>query len=782
MPFNIETAQSQQYSNITLEPQVQNWEIPFITSIPYVQGYAYPNNLSIPVQIKDFFAEDTENVYTEFRIRAELEYKNSDGSPLSQNFAQITGPITPGQNYVLSENNLNVNIGINFQNLELLDPDDVGNLKQLEIILRTYGVRSSDGVEVPIGLIQGGTRSSFVNIHVIGDDQYYIEMQNNVENEFNHVIGEDLPDPLTVNVYGFGIFFLLIPKYFDVLPNNNLIGPLPLLSEEEWNGYRIDITAAPLAIQIQPNITIEDIDEEEFENDFAVLSSVIYAANWNPDDTFEKTIRVNLYKSSGAVFTPNVLEFFTVKNIQEAYQINLEIFLPGDWTFTCPDWMINPNPVGNGYQYFYNFYPIHSSNFEVGVYEGQCVLRSATGEEYIIPVKHTVVETVDAGFSEHQINFTRDNLLSSNIYHSHENMFCRIKTKVGGLSYSNGFYAAKEYMYKTGFFENKASIHIGEIVERNVARLTGQDVYNLLRNTFIMSNTFLQTVNSLNGHFAKINYYDPIPVNVKFSIESQTNSDFIFKEDYFSNIKYLRGRKPEKFRSNSAFLYPKERSIRITPKSKIILNALLAPMTYKFTVLVNGNQIYENNQMTQGKSTFGFLMKNLKVVEGDIVEVFLRKNYYFSVSNSLDFNANPLVFSQKYLVFPEGKHSNHIIYEDEYGLPQIFELTGDFSFESEYEFTEVENTEDLIRVIRNLESKKKQKFSINTGFIPKSNQIIIDEIIRSGTAWLIGNNTEVLVELRPVSKKMVNSNSDAETYAYDIEFEINPTHDLQVYS
>jgi len=297
-----------------------------------------------------------------------------------------------------------------------------------------------------------------------------------------------------------------------------------------------------------------------------------------------------------------------------------------------------------------------------------------------------------------------------------------------------------------------------------------------------MSNTFLQTVNSLNGHFAKINYYDPIPVNVKFSIESQTNSDFIFKEDYFSNIKYLRGRKPEKFRSNSAFLYPKERSIRITPKSKIILNALLAPMTYKFTVLVNGNQIYENNQMTQGKSTFGFLMKNLKVVEGDIVEVFLRKNYYFSVSNSLDFNANPLVFSQKYLVFPEGKHSNHIIYEDEYGLPQIFELTGDFSFESEYNFTEVENTEDLIRVIRNLESKKKQKSSINTGFIPKSNQIIIDEIIRSGTAWLIGNNTEVLVELRPVSKKMVNSNSDAETYAYDIEFEINPTHDLQVYS
>ena len=62
MPFNIETAQSQQYSSITLEPQVQNWEIPFITSIPYVQGYAYPNNLSIPVQIKDFFAEDTENV------------------------------------------------------------------------------------------------------------------------------------------------------------------------------------------------------------------------------------------------------------------------------------------------------------------------------------------------------------------------------------------------------------------------------------------------------------------------------------------------------------------------------------------------------------------------------------------------------------------------------------------------------------------------------------------------------------------------------------------------
>lgn len=777
MPFNIETAENQQYSTVSLEPQVQTWDIPFGTSVAYFPGYAYPDVLSIPVQIKDFLAEDTQNLYSEFRIRAELEYQNSNGSPLSQNFAQIAGPITPGQNYVLTPNNLNVTIDVNFQDLELLDAQDVSNKKTLVIVLRVYGVRVLDGVEVPISVYDGGVNSTFVNVLLIDEDNYYIETENNAPAEFNHVLGEALPSPLRLNVYGVGTFFILVPKYFDILPHPNLTGPLPLLSEEEWNGYRIDIDAAPLAVQIQPNITIENINETEYDNGLAVLTPTMYAANWDtPNTDYNKTIRVNVYKTGGAKFNPNSLEYFAVKNVTEASQIALEIFSPGNWTFQTPSWMLNPAPTGNGYDSLYNLKPIHSSNFTPGVYEGQCVLTNEDNETYIVPVRHTVVDTLDSGFSESGINFTRDNLLSTNIYHTNQNNICHLLAKIGGLSYTEGFYDVNEYEYKTGFFKTKASLHIGEIVERNVNRLKGEDVFNLLGSTFIMNSNSLSLIENPNGDFAKVNYYAPIAIDLDFTIQNKNNSNIVFNENHYSNIKWLRGRKPKSFQYNSAILVAKPRDIRITPKSKLILNALIGKASYNLSVLINGVEIYSFNELTQGKKTFGFLFKNLPIKPGDVVDV---KVLPFSLNTATQVEE---VLNQRYLVFPEGKYSSHIIYEDEYGMPQIFELTGDFTFESEYNFTEVESTEDLVRAVRNLQSKNNQKFSINTGFIPKSNQTIIDDIIRSGTAWLIGNETEVLVELRPVSKKMTNSSSDAETYAYDIEFEINPTHDLQVYS
>ena len=39
---------------------------------------------------------------------------------------------------------------------------------------------------------------------------------------------------------------------------------------------------------------------------------------------------------------------------------------------------------------------------------------------------------------------------------------------------------------------------------------------------------------------------------------------------------------------------------------------------------------------------------------------------------------------QRYIVFPEGKLSYHIVWENEHGVPEVLEFTGDYEFKSDH--------------------------------------------------------------------------------------------------
>jgi len=151
---------------------------------------------------------------------------------------------------------------------------------------------------------------------------------------------------------------------------------------------------------------------------------------------------------------------------------------------------------------------------------------------------------------------------------------------------------------------------------------------------------------------------------------------------------------------------------------------------------------------------------------GDIIDIRLAKN-------EVDF------FVQQYVVFPDQAHSNHLFYMGENNVLEIFECTGALSFTSEYDNISRVTYTELVERMENLESNKEQKLLINTGWILKSNQSIVDAIIRSRRIWYV-NGTKI-ISLTSLSKQLVNEDSDQELYEYDLEFIINRENNGEVY-
>jgi hypothetical protein len=123
-----------------------------------------------------------------------------------------------------------------------------------------------------------------------------------------------------------------------------------------------------------------------------------------------------------------------------------------------------------------------------------------------------------------------------------------------------------------------------------------------------------------------------------------------------------------------------------------------------------------------------------------------------------------------------------VVYEDEYSVPQLFDFCGDWRFSSENEIIQSKDVINLVECIKNEKSIKITTLVINTGFIPATNQVFLEQVRNSKNCWLLGNSAEPLVELVPMAYTMVNHDSDLDLYQYDVEFQINPTNDLQNYS
>lgn len=249
--------------------------------------------------------------------------------------------------------------------------------------------------------------------------------------------------------------------------------------------------------------------------------------------------------------------------------------------------------------------------------------------------------------------------------------------------------------------------------------------------------------------------------------------DFDSREEYTSFVVptqyYIKGQRPKINGSSitgNTFLSNRIGEItRITTKSIISFN-FLKITSAELKLRHNGVQITIPNENPSKEIPQAPDVK----IFGGIIKIADLKNINENDILELEFGTQKLI----YVVEEEGLNSVNCFYLDEHDLLQSFELTGEYVIDSSYDRITTTLFKKWMEITRNLSTSKSQTIKIESGYIPKENLKILDQIMMRKKAWLIiDGNT---IEARPISSKLNNISTKNSLHNQELEFELINQH------
>jgi len=292
-------------------------------------------------------------------------------------------------------------------------------------------------------------------------------------------------------------------------------------------------------------------------------------------------------------------------------------------------------------------------------------------------------------------------------------------------------------------FQGKAKINIGQTIHRLMDRFleVNNDVeqYETAKITFSCFEKLISNNNIVNQIFGNI-------PTIEFVAGLSKN----FNDYGFLNI----NQKPS----------------RVTTNSFALLNYIEKPFETDIKIFVNN--IFNStifNSTNQNKIRLEKVFFN-NFHQGDVVR-FELKNSYPPIT---------LYATKTFVVFPKGLYSNMIVWEDEFLLQSAMEFTGKHNIKTDFEFQTFKNYENLVEHLQILDTKKEVKLTINTGWLLKTDVDSIESLMRSKRAWVVRVNDTV--ELRPISKSIINEDADTELIEFAVEFLIQRKYNEETYT
>lgn len=301
--------------------------------------------------------------------------------------------------------------------------------------------------------------------------------------------------------------------------------------------------------------------------------------------------------------------------------------------------------------------------------------------------------------------------------------------------------SVKTLDYKIPLFNNKASFLLGEIVDRAIPRMPGFNLRSLFQ-------------------------YKPTEAKITIK-EIDSTTETIISTNTLLPIKFISGYRPEIMRNNCAFLDLYATPRRATESGYIFLNMLLTPGTRTITVYKN-NTIVDTitiNVVSTPICSRAIRLQDYEAKKGDVFKFTL------SIPPSLSFPIGKTINKIVY-IFPDAMYSNYIAFEDEYRIKTIIEFTGEYKFNADIVSRLNKIQKGLTERNNKVSSKKDLSFTINTGFILKEEELLIESLLDSLRAWLIIGENEG-IEIIPSTKKITKNDPTTALYSYDIEFLVN---------
>ncbi len=222
--------------------------------------------------------------------------------------------------------------------------------------------------------------------------------------------------------------------------------------------------------------------------------------------------------------------------------------------------------------------------------------------------------------------------------------------------------------------------------------------------------------------------------------------------------------------TNLGFLDFNPLANRGTKNGFAILNILYPSGNYELRTFKNGTLV---SSVALPASTDTIVCKKVSFsayTKGDVIQ------YVVDVVGE----TNALAPKKTFKFYPEGNHSNTIVWQNEFLLQSPLECTGTASIKSDFEFLSQKVYENLVEKLEHLSSAKEVKLYINTGWLLKTDVDTIESLMRSKRAWLL--NSKGNISLRPIAKSMVNEDLERELIEFSLEFIINRNYDEETYS
>jgi len=728
-PYNIPLEDTPDFTDsFENELYYQNWKTPIDPPITiyYMVGDPAPASIEIPVQIENHFATEEAGKYNSFIATANVV--NYLGEYDNLNLAG--GDITTESGLVLTENNLEQNVSLGYKNLSLLDPGYHAGIIQFAV----EGVRADSGLTVNnLSYLR-----LFVELRVIGPDELKVTTSSL---KLSHVKSNAPLPAQQFNILTRANFKIRISEYFELSSTGNLV-----YESTTWDGKKV------YTGQGSQTIDISLTSEFDF-HESPILSEGIEIENldfYHPDyELFPTIIPVTayLFDTHGFNVSPDALEFFAIKGVQNARTIKTSIVSTQSYVISVPYWIELAESAGEYYQEL-GVKPISANNLVAGIYQDVIVFTS-NNAVFELPVMLRVVESIDVGFNSDRLNFTNDEQEFTNIYSNKETDRASISMEITRYDYSN-FSKLFSNTAKGAFFENKMSIHLGSIISR--AFYTPKKLFEVLPEAL--------------ENYEIFPYYRPASVAINLRKEVRKTASKI-EDKSFPTINFIKGRTPKKYQGNFGILNYETRPVRVTKNSKAIFNFVKQFGSHQLLIMRNNTTYKTINHTPGNNSLFGLAISFSDFVPGDVIEI------------RMPINENDY-YSQRYLMFPENMYSYNLYFLTEYHTVECLEFTGALRLGSKYEAISNTSFKNLVEVLQNVEVKKELRLNLNTGHILKESAGTLEELIRSKRVWLEKEGREI--SLAPVVKEFLNEDSEQGTYSYDVEFIINRENDLQIYN
>lgn len=493
-----------------------------------------------------------------------------------------------------------------------------------------------------------------------------------------------------------------------------------------------------------------DVTLGDFYDSGPIDSSELYKEfNLYEDSTLLRTIEVTIHLyESGLYLSPAVINFTGIKEIQEPEAVHMTYSSSNPvYTITASPWLtfveeiieVSPGIM----EPVLTVKPIPTANMASGTYIGFVKIAATidgTPTEISRVVNYDLQGFLQSPYPAGTKAFTLDpkyfNLSTNNA-----DTFFQLVATIKVFDFFTFVESTQIINEKIPLINGKASVNYGQVIHR------------IMKKFEAINQTYFQ--------------YKLAQLSV-LAQEILILDRTVIREQTLPNISFVAGLSFGK--TTIGFLEFNAKPCRVTINSFYFLNILIPGPGYELQIFKNG--IYQSRIRLQylEETTISRKIDFSAYRQGDFIEYKLN-----NTSEELD-----QIPIKAFNVFPEGKYSCNVRWENEFLLQSILECTGGISIKADFENRTSIPYQNLVEVLKIITNTKVNKITISTGWLSRNDVDTIESLMRSKRVWIeLPGKT---VSLTPTNKGMVNEDIQRELVDYTIEFQINRTYNEETYS